>query len=78
MKKDTKRQMPDERPSIQAKVSRPADVALVNAFKTKLSKMKVEESGVLVDLVAAYMECVKRDKGALPQPPFELRTGPRD
>lgn len=78
MKKDHKRRMPDERIAIQAKVSRPADVVLVTAFKAKLGKMKVEESGVLLDLVAAYMECVKRDKGALPQPPFVLNTGPRD
>ena len=53
-------------------------MALVKSFKAKLSKMKVEESGVILDLVAAYMDCVKRDKGALPQPPFVLTTGPRD
>lgn len=78
VKKVHKRRMSDKRPSIQAKVSRPEDVLLVKAFKAKLAKMKVEEAGVVLALARAYMECVKRDKGALPQPPFVLHTGPRD
>lgn len=77
-KKSHKRRMPDDRLSIQVKASRkrPQDIELVKAFKAELAAMHVEESPVMLDLVAAYLDCVKREK-VLPRPPFVLESAPR-
>lgn len=69
--------MPDERPALQAKGTTPEARELILWMKAKLKKMNVEEQSVILDLARAFRDCVKRDKGVLPEPPYELRSGPR-